>query len=181
MEFLRVSLHPPCHINIKCWQNFPLASLAIPGAASSDPTLANASLKQVSKPDVKHTRAASKPIPTEMKDAKYNERRKLNNLAAKWSRDLCKQRMEEQVICTRNLQEEQISLDEEERVQTQRVRDLCILLYEDPEDIFRKAPGGPKTQLSSNLLTRNESDTLDMKRLSKYVCRLKSFNRCVSQ
>ncbi|XP_025078762.1 hepatic leukemia factor-like [Pomacea canaliculata] len=111
---------------------FPLASPAILRPASSDPT---ASLQQVSK----HTRAVSKPIPTEAKDAKYYERRKLNNLAAKRSRDLRKQRMEGLLISTCKLQKEQASLDDEERAKTQTVRDLCILLNEDPEDMFRKA------------------------------------------
>lgn len=100
------------------------------------PTIA--SLQQVPKPDRKYTRAVRKPIPTELKDEKYNERRKLNTLAARRSRDKRKQLVEELAIHTRRLQEEEVCLEEEQRVKIQRVRDLCILCGEEPDEMLRK-------------------------------------------
>ncbi|PVD27699.1 hypothetical protein C0Q70_12870 [Pomacea canaliculata] len=114
----------------------PLASPSIPGPALIIPTIA--SLQQMPKPDRKYTRAVRKPIPSELKDEKYNERRKLNTLAARRSRDKRKQRVEELAIHTRRLQEEEVSLEEEQRVKIQRVRDLCILCGEEPDEMLRK-------------------------------------------
>lgn len=73
-------------------------------AASASPTLARA-LAAVQQTQ-KRPRSEKKPIPTDQKDAKYFERRKRNNMAAKKSRDARKSREDEIAIRASFLEKE---------------------------------------------------------------------------
>lgn len=77
---------------------------AAAAAASASPTLARA-LAAVQQTQ-KRPRSEKKPIPTDQKDAKYFERRKRNNMAAKKSRDARKSREDEIAIRASFLEKE---------------------------------------------------------------------------
>ena len=94
------------------------------GSLSPDPSQSALVAKALASATMRRPRSEKKPIPEDLKDQKYFERRRRNNLAAKRSRDARKNR-EDQVTLRANLLEKENSIL---RAQVATLRDEAFAL-----------------------------------------------------
>ncbi len=104
--------------------NQPAAGNANLGSLSPDPSQSVLVAKALASATMRRPRSEKKPIPDDLKDQKYYERRRRNNLAAKRSRDARKTREDHVTIRANFLEKENSIL----RAQVATLRDEAFAL-----------------------------------------------------